>query len=184
MLTRAHAKCSGLPVTNIEADALNLPFVDETFDVITVAFGLRNLKSAGAGLQEMKRALRPGGIVVILEFSKPVLPVFRQAFSFVVFSFSRARLGRQQATQTSLSTRRRFSSSAISGFSFLDALRVTALHCNVSQAYLCIAVAQVRQLPIVLLSQSGVTVFQGFIGQALIGKTGTTGQADGNRQAQ
>lgn len=55
----------------VAADALNLPFVDESFDVITVAFGLRNMASWPAALGEMHRVLRGGGRLVILDFSLP-----------------------------------------------------------------------------------------------------------------
>jgi demethylmenaquinone methyltransferase/2-methoxy-6-polyprenyl-1,4-benzoquinol methylase len=82
MLTRALAKCAGKPVRNVEADALNLPFQDRVFDVLTIAFGLRNLEDPHRGLREMRRVLRPGGAIVILEFSKPVAPVFNNVFNF------------------------------------------------------------------------------------------------------
>jgi demethylmenaquinone methyltransferase/2-methoxy-6-polyprenyl-1,4-benzoquinol methylase len=60
-----------------EADALNLPLRDESFDVITVAFGFRNLANYAEGFAEMRRLLRPGGVAAILEFTKPPNPVFR-----------------------------------------------------------------------------------------------------------
>jgi demethylmenaquinone methyltransferase/2-methoxy-6-polyprenyl-1,4-benzoquinol methylase len=82
MLTRAHSKCSGLPVHNVEADALNLPFPDRSFDALTIAFGLRNLEDPRRGLDEMRRVLKPGRGIVILEFSKPVAPVLKHAFNF------------------------------------------------------------------------------------------------------
>jgi demethylmenaquinone methyltransferase / 2-methoxy-6-polyprenyl-1,4-benzoquinol methylase len=66
----------------IEADALRLPFAPETFDVATIAFGLRNLASVEGGLRELFRVLRPGGRVAILEFSHPVVPGFRALFGF------------------------------------------------------------------------------------------------------
>jgi demethylmenaquinone methyltransferase/2-methoxy-6-polyprenyl-1,4-benzoquinol methylase len=66
----------------IEADSLVLPFVNETFEVASVAFGLRNLEDAKEGLAEMKRVLKPGGAAIVLEFSRPVVPVFRQLFEF------------------------------------------------------------------------------------------------------
>jgi len=66
----------------IEADSLVLPFAAETFDVATVAFGLRNLEDTVAGLAEMKRVLKVGGAAIVLEFSRPVVPVFRQLFEF------------------------------------------------------------------------------------------------------
>jgi demethylmenaquinone methyltransferase/2-methoxy-6-polyprenyl-1,4-benzoquinol methylase len=66
----------------IEADSLVLPFANETFEVASVAFGLRNLEDAKEGLAEMKRVLKPGGAAIVLEFSRPVVPVFRQLFEF------------------------------------------------------------------------------------------------------
>lgn len=65
-----------------EADALRLPFADTCVDAVTVAFGLRNLENVQGGLDEMFRVLKPGGRAAILEFSRPVLPIFRQAFEF------------------------------------------------------------------------------------------------------
>lgn len=65
-----------------EGDALRLPFADASFDVVTIAFGLRNLESVESGLAEILRVLRPGGRVAVLEFSRPVIPIFRQAFEF------------------------------------------------------------------------------------------------------
>lgn len=62
------------------ADTLCLPFRDETFHAVTVAFGIRNLESLRRGLGEMLRVLRPGGQVVILEFSLPATPWIRRSF--------------------------------------------------------------------------------------------------------
>jgi demethylmenaquinone methyltransferase/2-methoxy-6-polyprenyl-1,4-benzoquinol methylase len=53
------------------ADALRLPVADASFDVVTVAFGVRNFSDLGAGLAELARALRPGGVLLVLEFSSP-----------------------------------------------------------------------------------------------------------------
>jgi demethylmenaquinone methyltransferase / 2-methoxy-6-polyprenyl-1,4-benzoquinol methylase len=82
MLIRAAVKCAGLRVRNVEADALSLPFQDRSFDALTIAFGLRNLEDPVRGLNEMHRVLKPGGALVILEFSKPVTPLFKTAFNF------------------------------------------------------------------------------------------------------
>ena len=76
----------------IEADALRLPFAPETFDVVTIAFGLRNLASVEGGLRELFRVLRPGGQIAILEFSRPVVPGFRALFQFY-FSHVLPRIG-------------------------------------------------------------------------------------------
>ncbi|MDR0505149.1 MAG: class I SAM-dependent methyltransferase [Bifidobacteriaceae bacterium] len=60
-----------VPAALVLADATDLPFVDETFDVVTVSFGLRNLADPLAGLREMWRVTKPGGRLVICEFSPP-----------------------------------------------------------------------------------------------------------------
>ena len=54
-----------------EADALNLPFADNAFDLVTAAFGFRNLANYEVGLREIQRLLKPGGTVAILEFAEP-----------------------------------------------------------------------------------------------------------------
>ncbi len=63
------------------ADSENLPFPDDHFDAVTVAFGVRNFENLSRGLDEMRRVLRPGGKLVVLEFSKPRLFPFRQVFN-------------------------------------------------------------------------------------------------------
>jgi demethylmenaquinone methyltransferase / 2-methoxy-6-polyprenyl-1,4-benzoquinol methylase len=72
MLVLAAAKTSGdRRVKWIEADALRLPFPDASFDLVTSAFGFRNLADYDAGLREIRRVLRPGGEIGILECSEP-----------------------------------------------------------------------------------------------------------------
>lgn len=71
-----------LPIDLVEGDALNVPFSDSTFDVVTVAFGLRNVDGAEAGLREIHRLLKSGGRGAVLEFSRPTIPVFRDFFHF------------------------------------------------------------------------------------------------------
>ncbi|MFZ4563539.1 MAG: bifunctional demethylmenaquinone methyltransferase/2-methoxy-6-polyprenyl-1,4-benzoquinol methylase UbiE [Bacteroidales bacterium] len=58
-------------ITLRRADAEKIPFSDNTFEAITVAFGVRNFENLELGLKEMKRVLRPGGVMLILEFSHP-----------------------------------------------------------------------------------------------------------------
>jgi demethylmenaquinone methyltransferase / 2-methoxy-6-polyprenyl-1,4-benzoquinol methylase len=71
MLHRASGKSAGNPLLWVEADALRLPFADQRFDLITAAFGFRNLADYDAGLREMLRLLRPGGECGILDFGEP-----------------------------------------------------------------------------------------------------------------
>jgi demethylmenaquinone methyltransferase/2-methoxy-6-polyprenyl-1,4-benzoquinol methylase len=69
------------------ADAERLPFADRSFDCLTIAFGLRNVTDKPAALASMARVLRPGGQLVILEFSHPTLPGLKplyDAYSFRV----------------------------------------------------------------------------------------------------
>jgi demethylmenaquinone methyltransferase/2-methoxy-6-polyprenyl-1,4-benzoquinol methylase len=58
-------------LTFVEADAQQLPFADDRFQMVTVAFGLRNIADTDRGLREMTRVCRPGGKVAVLEFSEP-----------------------------------------------------------------------------------------------------------------
>jgi demethylmenaquinone methyltransferase/2-methoxy-6-polyprenyl-1,4-benzoquinol methylase len=84
MLAIADKKSAALDlaIPYIEGDALNLPFADSKFDALTIAFGLRNLASFKDGLVELRRVLKPGGKLVVLEFSSPVIPGFRGLFRF------------------------------------------------------------------------------------------------------
>ena len=68
------------PIPLIEGDALRLPFMDRSFDGVTIAFGLRNLSNVERGLAELLRVLKPGASLAILEFSKPVVPGFSFLF--------------------------------------------------------------------------------------------------------
>jgi demethylmenaquinone methyltransferase/2-methoxy-6-polyprenyl-1,4-benzoquinol methylase len=66
----------------LEGDALRLPFADASFDAVTIAFGLRNVENIEGALAEIFRVLKPGGRAAILEFSRPVIPIFRQLVEF------------------------------------------------------------------------------------------------------
>jgi demethylmenaquinone methyltransferase/2-methoxy-6-polyprenyl-1,4-benzoquinol methylase len=61
-------------------DAVRLPLKDASVDVVTIAFGLRNLPEPAQGLLEFRRVLRDGGRLVVCEFSQPVVPVFREVY--------------------------------------------------------------------------------------------------------
>lgn len=80
MLVAARAKPGGKAL--VEADALGMPLRDGSLDLITVAFGFRNLANYDAGLREMRRVLRTGGVAAILEFSQPPNPAFGALYKF------------------------------------------------------------------------------------------------------
>ena len=67
-----------LPFT--AGDATRLPFADDTFDAVTISFGLRNIVDPDAGLREMLRVTRPGGRLVVCEFSSPTFAPFRTVY--------------------------------------------------------------------------------------------------------
>lgn len=69
----------------VQADGLRLPFPDSAFDVVTIAFGLRNMESLEAGLAEMARTLRRGGHLLVLDFSVPPPPL-RGIYRFYLHS--------------------------------------------------------------------------------------------------
>src|SRR6266478_8425344 len=71
MLQRARSKSATTGLRWVEADALRLPFPDGKFDLVTTAFGFRNLVNYDAGLREIMRVLRPGGECGILDFAEP-----------------------------------------------------------------------------------------------------------------
>lgn len=93
MLRIARRKAARDPIHFQAADTLRLPFRDATFDACTVAFGIRNVANPARGLAEMARVVRPGGRIVILEFSLPSNPLLRIPY---VFYFDRLlpRIGR------------------------------------------------------------------------------------------
>ncbi len=66
----------------VEGDGLRLPFPDGTFEAATVGFGVRNFADMATGLREIGRVLRPGGRLVVLEFSRPTGPVFSRLYRF------------------------------------------------------------------------------------------------------
>jgi demethylmenaquinone methyltransferase/2-methoxy-6-polyprenyl-1,4-benzoquinol methylase len=81
MVRRAAAPAEAGPgPAYLVGDALRLPLRDSAVDVLTIAFGLRNLPEPGTGLLEFRRVLRPGGRLVVCEFSQPVVPVLRDVY--------------------------------------------------------------------------------------------------------
>ncbi len=94
MLTIARSKSieEDQAVPFVEGDALSLPFDDGYFDAVTIGFGLRNLANVQAGLAELRRVLKPGGKLAVLEFSAPVVPGFGKIFNFY-FSHILPRIG-------------------------------------------------------------------------------------------
>ncbi|MFK8076868.1 MAG: bifunctional demethylmenaquinone methyltransferase/2-methoxy-6-polyprenyl-1,4-benzoquinol methylase UbiE [Granulosicoccus sp.] len=69
-----------------QANAEELPFADDSFDCITIAFGLRNVTDKDKALRSMNRVLKPGGRLLVLEFSKPVLPLLSKAYDAYSFT--------------------------------------------------------------------------------------------------
>ena len=78
MLREGKRRLPHLPFT--AGDGTRLPFGDDTFDAVTISFGLRNIVDADAGLREMARVTRPGGRLVVCEFSSPTLRPFRTVY--------------------------------------------------------------------------------------------------------
>jgi demethylmenaquinone methyltransferase / 2-methoxy-6-polyprenyl-1,4-benzoquinol methylase len=65
----------------VAGDATRLPFADNSFDAVTISFGLRNVDEPGTALAEMLRVAKPGGRLVIAEFSSPVVPIWRTMYT-------------------------------------------------------------------------------------------------------
>lgn len=96
MLHHTHAKKPPGPrggPTFVAADTLELPFAPQQFDVVSVAFGIRNVADPMSALREMRRVARPGGRIVVLEFARPRWPILGPLY---LFYFRRVlpRLGR------------------------------------------------------------------------------------------
>lgn len=86
MLVHGRPKLAASPhgsrIELVNAPCEQLPFENERFDAVTIAFGIRNVVDRNAGLREMYRVLRPGGRVVILEFSNPRSRIFKAIYDF------------------------------------------------------------------------------------------------------
>jgi len=96
---QARAKIGG-ELTFVEADAQNLPFEDNRFAIVSVAFGLRNVADTDRGLAEMTRVCRPGGQLAVLEFSTPRWQPFRGLY-FWYFKNILPRIGQLFAKNSS-----------------------------------------------------------------------------------
>jgi demethylmenaquinone methyltransferase / 2-methoxy-6-polyprenyl-1,4-benzoquinol methylase len=85
MLGLAAGKSAGAPVTLVNAPAEALPFPDGSFAGAMIAFGIRNVPDFRAGLREMRRVLRPGGLIVVLEFSTPPSRLLWRLYNYYFF---------------------------------------------------------------------------------------------------
>ena len=94
MLDSGRPKVANYPTVElIQGNAMELPFPDNSFDYVTIGFGLRNVPDYDQVLMEMNRVLKPGGMVVCLETSQTEIPVYRQLFRFY-FKFIMPLFGR------------------------------------------------------------------------------------------
>jgi demethylmenaquinone methyltransferase/2-methoxy-6-polyprenyl-1,4-benzoquinol methylase len=85
MLARASTRGQGAGISWVLADAMRLPFADDSFDATVSAFALRNVTSIPAAFAEMLRVVRPGGRVANLEIAQPRLPLFRRLFALYFY---------------------------------------------------------------------------------------------------
>ena len=101
MLTVGQEKVKARGLTNIEliqGNAMELPFADNSFDFVTIGFGLRNVPDYLQVLKEMQRVAKPGGKVVCLETSQPTIPGFRQLY-YAYFRYIMPLLGKMLANK-------------------------------------------------------------------------------------
>lgn len=94
MLEAGKPKVAPFPTIDlIQGNAMDLPFEDNTFDYVTIGFGLRNVPNYDTVLKEMYRVVKPGGMVACIDTSHPEIPVYKQAFRFY-FKFIMPILGK------------------------------------------------------------------------------------------
>ncbi len=79
---QAHGDFGDVPIDFDVVDAQDIPYADESYDVITMAYGIRNMPDRPRALAEMYRVLKPGGALVCLEFSTPPNPLWRALYTF------------------------------------------------------------------------------------------------------
>ena len=86
MLAIARRKLAGMPaeawekISFMEGDSLRMPFADDTFDMVTVAYGVRNFERLEDGYREMRRVLKPGGVLCVIELSEPANPLIKSGY--------------------------------------------------------------------------------------------------------
>lgn len=78
----AKAQSQGLEINYQEADVMNLPFEDNSFDRVSISFGIRNVQDPQKAIREMARVTKPGGQVLILEFGQMTTPVVKDVYKF------------------------------------------------------------------------------------------------------
>lgn len=116
----------GYQIKFIQADALRTPFPDNTFDVATISYGIRNVRSIEECLQEMARVLKPNGKIIIVEFGTPkrwLKPIYRIYENLFIIPFGGLLSGDYKAYKYLIHSSRAFPS----GENFLDILRKTNL---------------------------------------------------------
>ena len=86
MLAIARRKLAAMPaearekISFMEGDSLRMPFADDTFDMVTVAYGVRNFERLEDGYREMRRVLKPGGVLCVIELSEPANPLIKAGY--------------------------------------------------------------------------------------------------------
>jgi demethylmenaquinone methyltransferase/2-methoxy-6-polyprenyl-1,4-benzoquinol methylase len=90
MLSIAESKLAQKKLSNIQfikANALYLPFPENTFDCLTIAYGLRNVANIQLALSELHRVIKPGGKIVSLEMTTPIIPVIKEVYNYYLKSW-------------------------------------------------------------------------------------------------
>lgn len=126
----------------VQADGLKLPFRDGSFDALTVAFGLRNMASWEAALGEMRRVLRPGGFLLVMDFSLPVFPPLREVYRLYLHNG----LPRIAAALTGHKEAYEYLGSSIESFPRDGVMRKLIEDCGyrgVGQSRLCLGIASI-----------------------------------------
>ncbi len=72
--------CAREHISFIEGDSLKMPFADDTFDLVTVAYGVRNFEHLEDGYREMQRVMKPGGVICVIELSEPANAVIKSGY--------------------------------------------------------------------------------------------------------